>query len=370
MKKLTKRLAIVALSATLAVSAGAALGVVAYNQEPITASAAQTAAVDLKDALEANSWGDAGDYKEALLYRLRSPSVTTYWSEFGASAGANDTIGETVLKNIFVNGKSIYDHNAEYKALIESGATSPITWTGMPNAKTGETRYMQPNLADDVAYKTTRFAPIFVNLCNHNADYGNSIDLYIPTSYLAKEDVKSIKIGKDFYLEKNGTSFGVSADVTFEVNAMGKPFKKMDLSNYEIKPTAVTKVDGSNNSATGWDSFLRFYLEESDYDNCNTTALPNKGIMMSLNFYNYVLFNGKPLLEYYQDDPINYEMFFNVWGKKNSYGVRWPHSLNSAVEAGKITEITILAGCQFPSATAFDSVIYEVKGKRQLCFCI
>ena len=42
MKKLTKRLAIVALSATLAVSAGAALGVVAYNQEPITASAAQT----------------------------------------------------------------------------------------------------------------------------------------------------------------------------------------------------------------------------------------------------------------------------------------------------------------------------------------
>ena len=361
MKKLTKKLAIVALSATLAVSAGAALGVVAYNQEPITASAAQTAAVDLKDAFEANSWGDAGDYKEALLYRLRSPSVTTYWSEFGASAGANDTIGETVLKNIFVNGKSIYDHNAEYKALIESGATSPITWTGMPNAKTGETRYMQPNIADDVAYKTTRFAPIFVNLCNHNADYGNSIDLYIPTAYLAKEDVKSIKIGKDFYLEKNGTSFGVSADVTFEVNAMGKPFKKMDLSNYEIKPTAVTKVDGSNNSATGWDSFLRFYLEESDYDNCNTTALPNKGIMMSLNFYNYVLFNGKPLLEYYQDDPINYEMFFNVWGKKNSYGVRWPHSLNSAVEAGKITEITILAGCQFPSATAFDSVIYEVK---------
>ena len=367
MKKLTKRLAIVALSATLAVSAGAALGVVAYDQEPITASAAQTAAVDLKDAFEANSWGDAGDYKEALLYRLRSPSVTTYWSEFGASVGANDTIGETVLKNIFVNGKSIYDHNAEYKALIESGAASPITWTGMPNAKTGETRYMQPNIAEDVANKTARFAPIFVNLCNHNVNYGNSIDLYIPTSYLAKEDVKSIKIGKDFYLEKNGTSFGVSADVTFEVNAMGKPFKKMDLSNYEIKQTNVTKVDGSNSSATGWDSFLRFYLEESDYDNCNTTPLPNKGIMMSLNFYNHVLFNGKPLLEYYQnEDPTNYEMFFNVWGKNNSYGVRWPNSLNSAVAAGQITEITILAGCQFPSATAFDSVIYEVKDEVTL----
>ncbi|MBQ7912880.1 MAG: hypothetical protein IJ308_03930 [Clostridia bacterium] len=365
MKKLTKKLAIVALSATLAVSAGAALGVVAYSQAPITASAAETAAVDLKDAFTLNTWGNSGDYKEALLYRITSPSNTTYWSATGTSAGANDAIGETVLKSILVNGKSIYDHNAEYKALIESGATSPITWTGMPNAATDGTRYMQGNIAQDVAAKTAKFAPIFVNCCNHGAAYGNTIDLYIPTSYLAKEDVNSIVIGKDFYLEKNGTSFGVSEDVVFEKNALGIPMKKVDISKYEIKETAVTKVDGSSNSATSWDSFLRFYLGESDYANCNTTPVSDKAFLHSLNFFDHILLNGKPFIEYYENadgtvvDPATKEMYYNVWGNKNSFGLRWPDSLNSTEAAGAITEIKVLAGCQFPSATAFGSVIYQ-----------
>ena len=76
MKKLTKKLAIVALAATLAVSAGAALGVVAYNQEPITASADVNLTVDLKDHFTVDSWCNVGDYTEAAIYRIKSPSYT------------------------------------------------------------------------------------------------------------------------------------------------------------------------------------------------------------------------------------------------------------------------------------------------------
>ena len=369
MKKITKKLATFALSATFAVSAGTAIGVVAYNHTPITASAEQTktAEHDLTQAFVKDTWAGPGDYTEALLYRIKSPSYTAaYWSGVGAAAGLNHDLGETVMKNVLVNGKSIYDHNAEYKALIENGETSPITWTGMPEntgAPSTSKQYMTPEIASDVNGGTAVYAPILLKLCQHSG-YGNSIDIYIPTSYIAKEDVSSIVISKDFYFEANGTSFGVSEDVV--VYSWGIAPKKVDTSNYEIKEVSVTKIDGASNAPTSWDSCLRFHLDGSDYNDKAFVELKaaDKAFLHSLNFYDHILLNGRPMYQYYTADPTNLQMFYNVWGSKDAFAVRWPHSLNSAEAAGKITEIKILKGCQFPSYDNFGSVIYETTEEK------
>ena len=375
MKKLTKKLAIVALSATLAVSAGVALGVVAYNQEPITASAAENLTVDLKDHFIVDSWCNVGDYTEAALYRIKSPSYTT--SMFPQNV-CNDRLGEAVLKSVLVNGKSIYDHNAEYKALIASGETSPITWTGMPEntgAPSGSGRYMQANIVEDVNNKTANFAPIFVSFTNHGTAYSSTIDMYIPLSYLGVGEVTSITISSDLSYSADGQVYGVSEDVHFVSTSLAFPRKyvgDIPAPNYNVIETEVKKIDGSNSKTDGsWDSFLRFHLSENDYAGLNTSALSDKTHLQYLNFYDHILLNGKKLGSLWRSNftttnPIGSpenpgEQFFNVWNNQNTFGMRWPRSINTADGAAAITEIKILAGCQFPSATDFGNTVYEVK---------
>ena len=331
---------------------------------------------NLSEAVQVSSWGDQGDYTEALLYRFRTPSYTA--AQWPASA-ANDSLPVSILQAIKVNGKSIYDHNQEYKALIAAGEKSPITWTGMPEnsgAPAGSGRYMQPNLADDVNNGTTRFAPIFVSLTNHGGSYGSTIDLYIPKSYLPREDITSIEFAADFAYESNGNVFTYGEGVSFLSNSLGIPRKvvgKVETPSFNVIETQVKKIDGTNSQEPPkFDSFLRFYLTNSDYDGLNTVSFAaiDASFLQRINFYDHILIDGVKFGAYWRNnhtavhtdgDPINPgEQFFNVWGKANSFGLRWPSMLNSLEAAYGVQEITILAGCQFPSYKATGSTIYQV----------
>ncbi|MBQ8394186.1 MAG: hypothetical protein IJX49_01260, partial [Clostridia bacterium] len=325
---------------------------------------------DLKDAFTVDTWGGAGDYTEALLYRIKSPAFTdAQWS----GVNCNDTVGEAVLKAIKVNGKSVYDHNADYKAKLEAGETSPITWTGMPaneGAPSNSGKYMQPNIVEDVKNGTAVFAPIFVNLCNHGAAYGSTIDMYIPSSYLKAEDITSIEISEDFLFENEGNKFGVSEAVTFKSNSLCIPKKYVgEVPNpaYNIIETTGNKMDGSNSRSDGsWDSFMRFHLSESDYSG-STIEFADKEFLQTINFYDYILIDGVKMGALWRSSaggsPENPgEQFFNVWSSSiQAWSMRWPRLINNEASAYAVQEIKILAGCQFPSQTDPTGTLYEVK---------
>ncbi|MBQ3020251.1 MAG: InlB B-repeat-containing protein [Clostridia bacterium] len=344
MKKVNKKLLALLMSATL-VTAGVG-AFVAFNGvnegTSVTASAAEITTDFTETATLDGGFGGTGDYADAGLYRIWMNSGAQNWS----NKCANESAQSYLLEYITINGKTIKEYRDEYAALIASGAASTITW---------ETK-MQPNIANDVNNGNATYAPIFVNFTSHvdqtGAILGDSIDMYIPTSFIAPADVT--EVGVKAGLELNGCGF--SKDVTWTSWGARKQ------SDRTIISTTVTGVDGSYGAS---DKFLSFYVSESDYDGLNTVNYKNmvndSTYLDTYNFYDYIEFDGKSFRELSTKHSQG-EQFFNVWSRANSFSTRWPATLKdggvSVMDA--VQEITVKKGCQFPSYSDPTGTAYEV----------
>lgn len=351
-------------------------GEIAFKNLQVVEGTIDKKTLDLADAFTYEVWGKTGDYAEALQYRLTSPDFTkAYWYE--GTFSANGSLSEDILKAIKINGKSIFDYNAEYNALIASGEASPITWTGMPNnegATSGSKLYLPQEIADEVneKNKTAKYAPIYVKLVDYSAaSLGSAIDIYIPQSYLDYLDmeVKSITISKDLKVETEKYIFGVRDDVTFAISSFGSnptPTKQIgEAKKYNVLETSITKINGASSSTTSWDSCLSFYLSKCDYAEAKAdTSYINevKETLLNINFFDYILFDGVKMSKLYNsaEDATDDQLFYSVWGRTNALSMRWPTALKNETAANGVKEITILKGCQFPSLKD-DSTVYEVK---------
>lgn len=356
MKKMTKRIVGVAFSAALAFTVGAGVYSVYDAQSVIKADAEATITIDMTEAIYSNDWGTCNDYTEAGLYRLfLGGDKTKAWVTGGVCLNENGN--SHLLDYIKINGKTIAEHRAEYGAKLANGETSPITWTGMPaneGATSGSGRYMQPNIADEVlngpvldtvdAY----YAPIFINLAYHGETYGNAIDMYIPTSYLS--EVTSIELSKDFTWTNGTDTWGITQDIKWIQNSYGGG---KVMGERTVIETSVTGVNGSYGAA---DKHLDFFLSTHDYDTNTAMKAVDKGLLASLNYYDYILLDGEKLGALTKTSGQR-EVYINAW-YKNSFGTRWPEWMREQGLVDSVQEITILAGCQFPSYTD-PNTVYE-----------
>ena len=333
MKKVNKKLLALLMSATL-VTAGAG-AFVAFNgvDEGTSVTASAEITTDRTESCKMSMVGSTGDYADAALFRIlmSSNDETASW---GKNTCLNDGNYQELLKYITFNGKSIHDYREEYKALIESGAESPITW---------ETK-MQSNIADDVSKNRAIYAPIFVNVTYHDS-LGDAIDVYVPTSFLAPSDITQMGIKAGF--ELNG--YGVSQDVTFYFNGCVGRADQVDKVVGEVTPYKTTATDVNKLEMAMADNFMIIYLTENDYAGTNTTAIKRTSLS-TLNLYNYIEVNGKKLHSY-MEIALG-QPFFQVWNRTGSIAFNYPSVLQQNEDS--IQEIKFLAGCQFPSY-AYDS---------------
>lgn len=360
MKKTTKKLLTFALS-TLFVGAGLGGSIAAYNaintNVALAEEAAEKTAVDISGITPVGKWGK-GDYPDNMAHiRLNVQGCVGEWT--GATNNAH--LPATVLNNVWVNGKSISQHNAEYKALIDSGAASPITWD--------TSKAFSAEIADDVNNNRAVYAPIFIKLVNHGAGLaGNTIDIYIPNSYLSAADIQELRITKDFLYEQGDYKFCVSDDVIFKSNSLCVPDKyigeaSIPVLNLNVKETEIQKLDGRNGAFTGvdGDTMFSFYISENDYPtNGDVSWSGSNDFLKQINFYDYILIDGVKMGKLW-----NYaapgEKFTCVWGRMGAFTIRWPNNINNEAAKKATQKIEILAGCQFPSATDPEGTVYEVK---------
>ena len=306
--------------------------------------------VDVTNIAAHGRWG-TGDYSGNMAHIRLNIAGDVTWAEAG-KAVSNPSLPATVLDNVWVNGKSISQHNAEYKALIASEGKSPITWdaSGAFNSE----------IASDVNNGTAVYAPIYIKLVNHGAGLaGNTIDMYIPNSYLPASDITELRITKDFCFETATAKFTVSDNVIFKTNSLRKPIKYIGQApeyNLNIQETAVEKIDGSNLDG---DAFLSFYLSNSDYATAQTAWSGSLEFLKNINYFDYILIDGVKIGELWNYvEPT--EIFMNVWSRPGSFGTRWPNGINTTAGKSAAKEITILAGCQFPSMLDPTGTVYQV----------
>ena len=306
--------------------------------------------VDVTNIAAHGQWG-TGDYKGNMAHIRLNIAGEVTWAEAG-KAVSNPSLPATVLDNVLINGKSISQHNAEYKALIESEEKSPITWDA--------SIAFNSEIASDVNNGTAVYAPIYIKLVNHGAGLaGNTIDIYIPNSYLSASDITELKITKDFCFETATAKFTVSDNVIFKTNSLRKPIKYIGQApeyNLNIQETTVEKIDGSHLDG---DAFLSFYLSNSDYATAQTPWSGSLEFLKNINYFDYILIDGVKIGELW-----NYvepgEIFMNVWNRPGSFGTRWPNGINNTAGKSGAKEITILAGCQFPSMLDTTGTVYQV----------
>ena len=356
MRNKTKKIAGLALGAVLALTVGAGVyGVVNAYEEPTVTASAATVTKDLSNTIYSvnehynGDWGTLGDYKEAGLYRFWiSTDKTLAWNEGGSIL--NTATYDYLLDFIKVNGKTLTQWRTDYA----NGETNKITWTGMPD-NLGGGKAMAQEIGDDVNAGTAVYAPILAKVAYHGANYGSSLDIYIPTSFIS--EVTSIEFLKGFEWSYNGEVFGFGENVYFGCNSLAIPYKVVGERNFTVKETTVKGVDGTYGAS---DQFLSFFLGENDYGSQNTVPLSDKNFLRSINFFDYILIDGQKLGSLWGKQNPD-EQFYNVWNRVGSISIRWPSSLKNTGKVDSVSEITVLAGCQFPSMTDANTVYQTTK---------
>ena len=110
---------------------------------------------------------------------------------------------------------------------------------------------------------------------------------------------------------------------------------------YTSIPTDILKIEVPHGDAQyPLDNFLMIYLSNHDYaeslDNYEGEAIKTAEFLANSTFYKCVFVNGSPIVQ-------GVESFVNVWGCKGIFA----HRTN--IITADVTEITILAGCEFPT---------------------
>ena len=351
MKKITKKIVGLALTAGLALTVGVGVANVcdSYKDTTITASAATN--IDVASTIRIRDCGSTGDYSDTPLYRVLLTENDSAAYDFGAFC-PNEYGGE-MLKWIKINGKSIYDHRAEYQAAVAAGEREPVT------SKQGN---IGGNLSADNAY-----APIFVWVTSHGSLSAKAIDIYIANDYMTKDQVESIEITTDFttdYIhEKKGTTptetYTLSQNVYWAIGGGVRTTKYLGGKPAYTTSTVTVKAPYILiNEAT---NFFSTELVGSDYGSVGGNAVNpgfDKTLIDTLNFWNYVELNGVKLNKLITDSGIPGEVGFNVWGAASAFSFRFPSF--TADYLNSLTEIKYLKGCQFPSATNPTTAGYEL----------
>ena len=356
MKNKTRKIAGLALCAALALTAGAAVAVVAQDDFDANVAVAETVAQkDLSQSLTKGNWDHRGEFNGLYMYRFWIGDNT--WDKVSITTGSD--YETTLMQTIKVNGKTLTEWKNAYKA----GETPAITWEG-EITDPADPNYKDP-AANNVGYSKgmldrifalthngENYAPIDVTLCNHGTA-GCSIDIYVPVSMVP--EVTSIEFTTDF--EYQGYTF--AQNVKFFENSFGVG-SYVGETTLEVEATTITKVVHTDINSGA----LYFYLGNHDYpveaDNyVLTTQKPGfNEFLKRINYYDYIEIDGKKLgslLNGFQG-----ETFINVWGGKDSYAIRWPGSWTEADRAA-VKEIKILKGAQFPSYENTFGKVYEVQ---------
>ena len=209
------------------------------------------------------------------------------------------------------------------------------------------------NANDNNSYEATqgsiasgsKYAPILAYLTPQ--EMGNSIKLRVPSKYpsgsgTAADNHKTITIKKGFYVVDTSTNikYEVTRDIQwdYENGAWVEHYEKIETTVLD-----ATIFGGAS------DAFAGIKLADSDYANAPGTykgdKLTAKSFAQSANFLSHILIDGKALTK-------PGEAYLNVWNNKGYFTFR-PGN-NTA------TEITILAGCQFPTYNALSTGEKEV----------
>ncbi|MBR4943034.1 MAG: hypothetical protein IKZ28_03300, partial [Clostridia bacterium] len=287
--------------------------------------------VDISDAFKII----AQDYTASngtMLYYLHTNNVK-YWTEQYGSTGAY-AINEKEWKgqaDVSLQGGAVQ------MSYIEFNGTPLYDINANDNGSYGAT---QGNIASG-----SKYAPILAFLTP--AEMGDSIKLQIPSKYpsnsgTAADNHKSLTIKKGFYVVDTTTNikYEVTKDIQwdFEDGEWVEHTNKIETSVLE----ATMFGDAS-------DAFAGIKLAGSDYAGAPGTYAGEvktaKSFAQSANFLSHILIDGKALTK-------PGEAFLNVWGNKGYFTFR-PGN-NTA------TEITILAGYQFPTYNALRTGEKEV----------
>ena len=280
-------------------------------------------AVDISDTFKLLVQ-DYTDSNGTMLYYLYTNN-TKYWTQqYGSTGGyainekewkgVNDVSlqgGAVQMSYIELNGKSLYDINAS-----DNNAYSATHGTIASGGK---------------------YAPILAFLTPE--ELGNAIKVQVPSAYpsgsgTAADNHKTIAIKKGFYVVDTSTNikYEVTKDIQwdYEDGAWGEHVNKI-----ETNVTLATMFGSAS------DAFAGISLEGSDYESAPSTYAGTVKTALSFaqsaNFRSHILIDGVAL-------PQPGEAFLNVWGNKGYFTFRTGN--NTA------TEITVLAGCQFPTYNA------------------
>lgn len=138
--------------------------------------------------------------------------------------------------------------------------------------------------------------------------------------------------------------YNFETPVTGELDIIAK-FTEADRQANTID-TAVVMVKPALNGGNVNDYFLNFELSVNDYAELSTyggEAITTREFLKQSNFTQKVLLNDAAY-------PVTAGTYINVWGSPNTFSARANDGNNGFPDATALTKITILKGCQFPTA--------------------
>ena len=269
--------------------------------------------------------------KKYAVYYIFADQASPLWTASARHGGClgeevTGTGGQSVLKYVYFNGKSVWDINT----------------------------------ADNGAYDSTHgniinggvYAPIFADV---SAEVGGTLKLTIPLNFAGLDengagisDTSSalvdkhreivLKRGLTIYDPTTGISSYLTNDIVFSNTTGGvanntRWTKEVKANEMETEVTGiVTKANRTDNGSN--ENFVIFQLSNNDYAGVSQVAIKD---ISSL--YGYIDIGGT-MLESYSG-----EKFFNVWGVANSIAFRFA----DAATLQNVKYITIKAGAKFPS---------------------
>ena len=319
MKKMTKRIVGAVFGLALAFTVGAGV----YSAQSVVTADAESA-ITIADAVLSNE-----------VYK-----VEISCADWTFSNNSNDTYDMNYMtedriecrRNILINGVSLF----EIQDTVDDSAYTYVT-------------FPMTNTSTQVAYGKTY--DVFQNptLIDAPVD-GNVLRVWIHKDYVdsicdeaGEELTVTIKTGFNY----NGATVAEeTSKVVYTKEAEPVPVEKTVIE------TSVTSIAGSYGAL---DKHLDFFLSVHDYEGQEMKAV-DKLLLTTLDYYDYILLDGEKLGDLItKDGGSQGEVYFNAWFKP-SFGTRWPEWMYQAGLVDSVQEVTILAGCQFPSYSDANTV--------------
>lgn len=317
MKKMTKKIISAIFGFAFAFTVGAGVYSVCNDQLVVKAD---EAAITISDAVLSSE-----------VYKVEMSCET--WTITNASGDTFDInyMSEDRVecrRNILINGVSLFEINTSVDDSAYVYVSSPLT---LPNKQL----YNAANKEYDVFQNPTLLAAP-VN--------GNTLTVWIHQDYvnsICDEEGETLTVTMKTGFNYNGATV---AEETSKV-VYTKPAEVAPVEKTVIE-TSVTGIAGSYGAE---DKHLDFFLSVHDYDTDLNIKAVDKVLLASLDYYDYILIDGEKLGDLVvAEGYAQGEVYFNAWFKE-SFGTRWPEAMFKAGTIDAVQEVTVLAGCQFPS---------------------